>query len=321
MKTFAKVAVAAAVAGLGLAAHATVVDTFNLPPVGAQSLIDSSPYVAVPATTATNQIGYANTFSGSSSDIIGGYRDLFVSKIGLPDKPNSSVTLNVADGSLNYSSTSNAYGFGIVRWDGANLGNPALLPASPESAPVSANQFNSTLNLAGLSNVNLLASSSAFSLGVDYSDFGFGLALEVYTDATHWSKLLLHAITTDPDGNGTDVPYTETVAFNDFLGVPNLVKQIKTDGALLWTGSDGAADFSNVGALQGIINAVAYAPYVAASGVTTNTPIGPQTFQVATGALDVSVNLVQTVPEPESLALVGLGLLGLAATRRRQNSK
>ncbi len=133
--------------------------------------------------------------------------------------------------------------------------------------------------------------TDSFEVTTVFSDAGFTFVIEAYNSATQWSSVSIVSNSHPFSLPGT-ISYIPLIAFLDCANA------FPVPGVNVTCGAGGPVDFSALGALQVIVD-----------------PLGAST------SIDLSLNQVSVVPEPGSLALASLALLGAAVGTRRRKAK
>lgn len=234
--------------------------------------------------TVTDSNPTAGSFAfqeyGYASSILGGYRDLVADLVGSNGFGVPSATAEVGGGGYSFSTTSGDKGIGRIQWDGQD--NSANLAAEGlKVAGVGANLIHQVGCPDGGCNT--------FVATVLEADLGFQYSIGVYSDAANY--VVLTSNTLFPIGSA----YLSTYDFAWFAlptgdyflgGLPFHIDKFGT-----------GADFTNVGAIEFVVNS---------DGATT--------------AVDLALDSIRKVPEPGTLALLGIGLLGATLAGRRRKA-
>lgn len=272
MKNQLKLSVGATALLMSVGAHAGVIDLFTT----SQAEIEQ---VA---------IGSTGSEAGSAGDtsILGGFRGLYleVTATDFGNPANMSVS-SVGTPHLSFSSGSGTTAFGQIQWIGDNTATPTQILSTAPVLPGTAT---------GLSNYDLTMGGtvSAFQVQTLQSDLEWAFDVTLFTDATHWTTVVLK-------NTPTTSTITEVIPFATFTTAALCGFDDPTAATGVFHIYCGAGGTANTTLLNGLI-----------ATIDSNTYVG------STKNVDLTLGLITTVPEPGILGLLGIGLVGLGFVGR-----
>ncbi len=234
--------------------------------------------------STTSDGGLTSSVDTVGTDILGGSRDLYVELVSRAvTSPFSTADLGVGGGALSFSVGTEATGTAVVQWDG-NDHSPLIDTTGLQTLGVGID-----LTEAG--------THTAFGVNTLFADADFLFTITAWTDDDNWTAVTLgsHAV-----GLGSGV--FSAIGFDSFTNAADCGSLDPEPGVIAITcggvGGDQVVDLSNLGALQLVID-----------------PLGSFV------SLDLTLDSIETIPEPSTLGLLGLGLVGAGFARRRKNQK
>jgi hypothetical protein len=280
MKKFGKLAIAAAASLVVSAAQADItIDLFDGPLQGKIEQLDS-----------TDPLLWAAQTNPAIPTIAGGYRDIAVKKTNTYEEGLSGTRAFVNNGIYNWSVDAGVTGLSVVRWDGDLAGSGTV----DAQGGVSNHFVSSSLDVDGIVPVISLGMADSFLFDVLDSDLNFTFWFELYDTDGEYSKFKLKS-QAHLNAVSTPIPVSAFAAQcasgpSEFAD-PN---DLDGDDAIAGICSSASFDIANIGAIQLILESA------------------------EAGSVDLRVSALKVVPEPGSLALVGLGLLGAAGAGMRR---
>jgi hypothetical protein len=255
-------------------------------------IIDLFTDPAVGQSVATSTIGApVSNQSGAFPSIVGGYRDLSIQKtfdnVGLATDGESKLT--AGGGVLQLDNATGNKSIGVVTWDGVNNAGPG----------------GTAVNTLGLGGVDMtVGGADRFLADIIAADLGFDYKITVWDmdgDKSVLSASVQFAVQPG-DGVSSDFLFSWfNLASGSYCdgapsGPPPTCADPLNDLAFSIAHTGGAIDFTRIGAFQ---------------------------FEFTNPSLisvDFGIGTIETVPEPGSLALAGVALLGVALAGRRRKS-
>ena len=287
MKTLKLVAAIAALTG-SMATNAANIDLFTSPTGTTKLEVDNDTSTAITISTFAQQ-----SDSADPDSILGGYRDMLlefegVSTLGEVGGASLVVKQNTVtgNGSLTFNSDDFVVAKGSIQWDGEDSGTGI-------------ENLNTSGNLGDITDGG---SADRFLFEVISADHDFNFSLALYD--TDGSSVIF-------DLAAFTGPHTSVILFSDFnaafaltgdclaSGFPIPSKNI--NGFECTKGTTSGIDFTHISAMELVLNT---------SGLAG-----------ATASLDMTIGGITTVPEPSSLALIGLGLMATGFAGKRKSKK